>query len=69
MPYKKSKYRHYRQRNPKEFYKSSFRTVPLSHARYKGKKFKRYKNAKAIVGKYKKDKKWKIQSILIPKKK
>ncbi|MFW9973170.1 MAG: hypothetical protein ACFFDF_23505, partial [Candidatus Odinarchaeota archaeon] len=59
-----------------KFKKDSYRTVPLHHTDYKGKKFKKYKKkdsgAKAIVGKKKKaknKKKWNIQSILVPKKK
>lgn len=67
MPYgKKSKYNHNRQRSPKEFIKKSFKTVPLSHTSYSGNKYKN-KKAKAIVGKLKRNKKWKIQSILVPK--
>ena len=54
-----SKYRRHRQKSPSLFIKSSFRTVPLSHTDYKGKK-----KGKAIVGKLKKNKKWSIQSIL-----
>ena len=52
-------YRRWRQKAPSLFIKSSFRTVPLSHTEYKGKK-----KGKAIVGKLKKTKKWAIQSIL-----
>lgn len=58
--------------------KTSMKTVPLSHTDYKGKKYA-VKGAKAIVGilkpKYRVKgksglkKRWKIQSILIPKKK
>jgi hypothetical protein len=71
MPYsKKSAYKHNRQKPPRRFIKSTFKTVPLSHTEYSGKKFK-VKGAKAIVGKLKNKKHnaWKIQSILIPKKK
>ena len=55
----KSKYKRHRKKNPDEFIKSSFRTVPLSHTDYKGKL-----KGKAIVGKLKKANKWTIQSIL-----
>jgi len=58
MPTKKQYNRH-RQKNPKSFVKTSFRTVPLSHTEYKGKK-----KGKAVVGKLKKTRKWTIQSIL-----
>ena len=54
-----SKYIRYRRKDPKLFIKESFRTVPLSHTSYKGKK-----QGKAIVGKLKSTKKWVIQSIL-----
>lgn len=56
---KKRRYKRWRQKNPGDFVKSSFRTVPLSHTDYKGKK-----KGKAVVGKLKKTKKWAIQSIL-----
>ena len=80
MPYsKKAKYRHHRQRSPKMFIKSTFETVPLSHTEYSGRKLKK-PGAKAIVGVLKpqyrtsvkrggKPRKWRIQSILVPKKK
>jgi len=68
MPYsKKAKYYHIRQKNPKLFEKDSFRVVPLSHTNYRGTKFKKDKNTKAIVGKLKKSGKWSIQSILVKK--
>lgn len=68
MPYSESaKFEHHRQKNPNEFQKKSFKTVPLSHTKYRGKKFKK-KGTKAIVGKKKKSGKWGIQSILVPKK-
>ena len=54
-----SKYKRHRKKDPKEFVKSSFRTVPLDHTDYKGKL-----KGKAVVGKLKKTKKWAIQSIL-----
>ena len=54
-----SKYRRHRQKSPGLFIKSSFRTVPLSHTEYRGKK-----RGKAIVGKLKRNKKWAIQAIL-----
>lgn len=58
-PRKTKRYKRYRQKDPKKFIKTSFRTVPLSHTKYKGKK-----KGKAVVGKLKKTKKWTIQSIL-----
>jgi len=68
MPYsRKAKYRHFRRIEPKEFKKGTFRTVPITHTNYKGKKWNK-KGVKAIVGKHKKSKKWRIQSILVPKK-
>jgi len=57
MPTKK--YKRWRQKDPKLFIKNSFRTVPLDHTEYKGKK-----KGKAVVGKLKKTKKWATQSIL-----
>lgn len=68
MPYKNSHYERHRQLPPTRFIRDSFRTVPLSHTDYSGKKFDK-EGAKAIVGKLKDSGKWKIQSILIPKKK
>ena len=53
------RYRGWRQKSPSVFIKNSFRTVPLDHTNYKGKK-----KGKAIVGKLKRNKKWEIQSIL-----
>lgn len=53
------KYKRHRKKNPSEFLKNSFRTVPLSHTNYRGKL-----KGKAIVGKLKKTGKWEIQSIL-----
>ncbi len=53
------KYKRWRQKSPSLFIKNSFRTVPLSHTSYRGKK-----KGKAIVGKLKRNKKWEIQSIL-----
>jgi len=50
----------YRQEAPSKFIQKSFRNVPLSHTDYKGK----IKAQRAIVGKLKTTKKWKIQSIL-----
>jgi hypothetical protein len=79
MPYsKKAKYRHNRQRSPKQFDKSTLKTVPLSHTDYGGRKFDK-PGAKAIVGRLKpsfrkpkkkggRPRKWGIQSILVPKK-
>jgi hypothetical protein len=78
MPYSKdAKYKHNRQKPPKNFIKSTLRTVPLDHSDYSGKKFDK-KGAKAIVGILKtnyrkprkkggKPRKYAIQSILIPK--
>lgn len=72
LPYRlKAKYTHHRQRSPKEFDQGSFKTVPLHHTKYRGKKFKKWKRAgsgaKARVAKHKKTHKYVIQSILIPK--
>jgi len=50
----------YRQEAPSKFIQKSFRNVPISHTDYKGK----IKAQRAIVGKLKTTKKWKIQSIL-----
>ncbi len=58
-PRKTTKYKRWRQKAPGLFIKTSFRTVPLSHTEYKGKK-----KGKAVVGKLKRTKKWAIQSIL-----
>lgn len=58
-----NEYRRWRQKDPNIFIKGSFRTVPLNHTRYKGKK-----KGKAIVGRLKSTKKWTIQSILEEKK-
>ena len=67
MPYgPKAKYIHHRQIRPGKFVKNSFRIVPLSHTKYKGKKFKG-EGVKAIVGILKKTKASEIQSILVPK--
>jgi hypothetical protein len=66
MPYsRKAEYRHYRQLDPSLFDKDTFKTVPISHTNYSGKKFAK-KGNKAIVGKFKrcKDNCWHIQSIL-----
>lgn len=80
MPYsEKANYRHNRQKPPNMFDKSTFKTVPLDHTDYSGKKFDK-PGAKAIVGRLKvknrkpkkrggKPRAWGIQSILIPKKK
>ena len=53
------RYKRWRQKDTKLFIKTSFRTVPLDHTEYKGKK-----KGKAVVGKLKKTKKWATQSIL-----
>lgn len=70
---KKAGFLHKRQKNPKLFQKSTFKTVPLSHAGYSGEKYKKWNErdsgAKAIVGTLKKSNKRGIQSILIPKNK
>lgn len=67
MPYsQKARYYHHRRAKPREFFKSTFRNVPISHTNSP----KRYpKGTRAIVGKRKKTKRWGIQSVLIPKKK
>lgn len=72
MPYgRRARYYHERQRHPSDFVESTFRTVPLSHTGYRGRKFAKWKRkgsgAKAIVGKLRKSGKWGVQSILIPK--
>lgn len=71
MPYSNNaKYTHNRQLPPYYFEESTFKTVPLSHTRYSGKKYNK-KGALAIVGRLKKKHVKKhndsIQSILIPK--
>ncbi len=53
------RYKRHRKKNPNDFVKSSFRTVPLNHTDYKGRL-----KGKAVVGKLKKTGKWEIQSIL-----
>ena len=50
----------YRQKEPGKFSKKSFRNVPLSHTKYKGK----IKGQRAIVGKLKQTGKWAIQSVM-----
>lgn len=50
----------YRQEDPGRFIQKSFRNVSISHTNYKGK----IKAQRAVVGKLKSTKKWKIQSIL-----
>jgi len=72
MPYsRRAKYYHIRQKDPNLFIKSTFKNVPFSHTRYRGKKYARFhksgSGARAIVGKLKKNGKWALQSILIPK--
>jgi len=69
MPYsRKARYRHYRQRSPREFVRGTFRTVSISHAPYRGKKFRK-PGVKAVVGRLKGSGRWATQSILVPKKK
>lgn len=73
IPYsEKAKYKHYRQRQVNLFKKDSFKTVPLNHTKYNGKKFEAFNvsgtKALAVIGTYKTGKKGVIQSILIPKK-
>ena len=54
MPYSNNaKYTHNRQLPPSYFEESTFKTVPLSHTRYSGKKYNK-KGAMAIVGRLKK---------------
>ncbi len=67
MPYKTSKYERHRQFLPEKCKNKTFRTVDLSHTDYSGEKFD-VPGTKAIVCKTKREKKWKTQSILIPKK-
>ncbi len=66
-----SKYQRHRLKDPNLFVKGSFRTVPLSHTTYKGKKSShsvrdapKGAKGKAIVARLKKTGKWTIQSIL-----
>lgn len=78
MPYsKKAGYYHHRRKKPKDFVKTSFQTVPLSHTKYRGTKFDKGE-CKAIIGILKKNKNergkrggkiYTIQSILEPKSK
>ena len=64
-PRKTKNWIRYRQIAPSKFIQKSFRNVPITHTRYKGK----IKGQRAIVGKLKATKKWKIQSILKKKSK
>jgi len=67
MPYSsRAEYRRFRQKSPKSFRRSSFRTVPLSHTDYGGGKF-RVPGAKAVVGYNEYTGRWETQTILIPK--
>ena len=50
----------YRQEDPSKFIQKSYRNVSITHTNYKGK----IKGQRAVVGKLKSTKKWKIQSIL-----
>lgn len=59
-PRKTENWIRYRQEDPSKFVQDSFRNVPISHTEYKGK----IKAQRAIVGKLKTTKKWKIQSLL-----
>ena len=59
-PKKTKNWLRYRQESPDKFLRNSFRNVPLSHTKYKGK----IKGEKAIVGRLKKTGKWEVQSIL-----
>lgn len=68
MPYSKNaNYMHDRQKSPELFARSTFKTVPLSHTKYNGTKYDK-QTCLAIVGKLRKNGKWSIQSILVPKK-
>ena len=64
-PRKTKNWLRYRQVDPSRFIKTSFKNVPISHTDYKGK----IKGERAIVGKLKDTKKWKIQSVLKKRKK
>lgn len=55
----------YRQEDPSKFIQKSFRNVSITHTNYKGK----IKGDRAVVGKLKSTKKWKVQSILKKKSK
>lgn len=73
MPAKKgAKFTRHRQESPKEFERESFRTVPLSHTGYRGKKYDPDAD-RAVVGVFKGKgakkgprggKDWRIQTIL-----
>lgn len=68
MPYsRKAKYRHIKVNDSKMFIRNSFKTVPIEHTEYKGKKYAKKGNM-AIVGKlrpmYKKRRAWAIVTIL-----
>ena len=70
-PYSKAaKYRHNRQRSPRDF-GDTYYTVPFHHVRYRGKKFRRWhrpgSGALAVVGRLKSSGRLATQSILIPK--
>jgi hypothetical protein len=67
MPYSKARYSHNRQLQPNIFDPKTFKTVSLSHTKYKGNKFKGIKGALAVIGREKSTRKIKIQLILIPK--
>lgn len=61
----RARYEHERQLPTGKFDPKTFRTVPIEHTGYKGKKFAT-KGTKAVVGKLKGDG-WATQSILVPK--
>lgn len=72
MPYSKdARYYHKRQKQPELFEKESFVTIPFSHVKYSGDKFKEWHYqgtpALAIVGTLKTGKRGALQAILIPK--
>ena len=64
-PRKTKNWLRYRQKEPSKFVQKSFRNVPISHTKYKG----RIKAVRAIVGKLKSTGKWVIQSKLKRRKK
>ena len=67
MPYsERSNYEHHRQKPPGKFDPKTFRNVPLSHTKYRGKKHPD-PCTRAIVGKENETDEWEIQSILDPK--
>ncbi len=65
MPYKKSRYRHYRRKKPSEIISDTYRTVSIKHTNAST---EYPEGTMAVVGKSKKTQNWVIQSVLIPRK-